>query len=180
MMSAVSFADDVARPLPRGIQLEPEIVAALDWTEATRYVESNRRGHFAELFVPWERAGDGWARGCLLGPMDADWPRYWLDTEDCRLLDRIGSFVHTGGDGSVAGVWLDDDGRQRYVHLGSGSGSTWAVSSPTIRLTSCGSLRWATRPTPAGPTTCALLLSRRGSVQKVRGPSSNRRRCKTG
>jgi hypothetical protein len=32
--------------------------------------------------------------------------------------------VTTGGDGSRAGLWLDDDGRQHIVHLGSGSGST--------------------------------------------------------
>jgi len=32
----------------------------------------------------------------------------------------------TGGDGSVAAFWLDDDGNQKIVHIGSGSGSMLA------------------------------------------------------
>ncbi|MEL6544407.1 MAG: hypothetical protein AAFQ82_07260, partial [Myxococcota bacterium] len=34
-------------------------------------------------------------------------------------------FARTGGDGSHAGVWLDENGQQRFVHVGSGSGSIW-------------------------------------------------------
>jgi hypothetical protein len=37
---------------------------------------------------------------------------------------RLCIFARTGGDGSYAAFWLDDDGNQKIVHLGSGSGST--------------------------------------------------------
>ena len=39
-------------------------------------------------------------------------------------LARLYAFALTGADGSAGAFWLDDDGRQRIVHLGSGSGST--------------------------------------------------------
>jgi len=39
-------------------------------------------------------------------------------------MTRVCVFAKTGGDGSTAAFWIDDDGRQRIVHMGSGSGST--------------------------------------------------------
>ena len=47
----------------------------------------------------------------------------WTRHDDTDLNDRLCIFVRTGGDGSWAGLWLDDTGQQRFVHLGSGSGS---------------------------------------------------------
>ncbi|MGK3816862.1 hypothetical protein, partial [Enterococcus faecium] len=38
---------------------------------------------------------------------------------------RLAPIIRTGGDGSYAALWLDDEGKQRFVHMGSGSGSTW-------------------------------------------------------
>ncbi|KQO19931.1 hypothetical protein ASF16_08405 [Acidovorax sp. Leaf78] len=37
--------------------------------------------------------------------------------------DRLAPFCRTGGDGSVAALWRDEEGELRFVHLGSGSGS---------------------------------------------------------
>ena len=39
--------------------------------------------------------------------------------------DRFFEFVSTGGEGSTAGFWLDDNGKQWIAHHGSGSGSDW-------------------------------------------------------
>lgn len=36
---------------------------------------------------------------------------------------RLWPFAQTGGDGSMAALWLDDERHTRIVHLGSGSGS---------------------------------------------------------
>ncbi|BAQ80361.1 hypothetical protein [Pseudomonas sp. St29] len=41
----------------------------------------------------------------------------WLEEQGCVRTRR------DGGDGSWAGLWRDDTGQQRMVHLGSGSGS---------------------------------------------------------
>lgn len=55
-------------------------------------------------------------------PDAADTAR-WTASEDPEVNERLCIFLRTGGDGSWAGLWLDDQGHQRIVHLGSGSGS---------------------------------------------------------
>ena len=40
------------------------------------------------------------------------------------MLNRVCVFARTGGDGSMAALWLEPSGTQKIVHLGSGSGST--------------------------------------------------------
>jgi hypothetical protein len=44
--------------------------------------------------------------------------------DDPDLLKRLCIFAKTGADGSMAAFWLDDEGKQSIVHMGSGSGST--------------------------------------------------------
>ncbi|MGY2397736.1 hypothetical protein [Pseudomonas sp. SDO5271_S396] len=48
----------------------------------------------------------------------------WTASDDPAVNEHLCIFLRTGGDGSWAGLWLDDQGQQRIVHLGSGSGST--------------------------------------------------------
>ena len=50
--------------------------------------------------------------------------KYWFRSEDPEIINRLCVFARTGKDGSMAAFWLDDDGKQVIVHLGSGSGST--------------------------------------------------------
>lgn len=50
--------------------------------------------------------------------------KYWFRHEKPDVLNRLCVFAQTGGDGSMAAFWLDDEGAQKIVHLGSGSGST--------------------------------------------------------
>lgn len=55
----------------------------------------------------------------------ATYVRQWFGDEiQGDPAARLWPFARTGGDGSMAALWLDDDGRTRIVHLGSGSGST--------------------------------------------------------
>ncbi len=49
--------------------------------------------------------------------------KYWFRSEEPNILQRLCVFAQTGGDGSMAAFWLADDGSQKIVHLGSGSGS---------------------------------------------------------
>lgn len=49
--------------------------------------------------------------------------KYWFGHERDEVLRRLCVFAKTGADGSMAAFWVDDCGRQRIVHLGSGSGS---------------------------------------------------------
>jgi hypothetical protein len=58
--------------------------------------------------------------------VDPDLAGYWLGNHDPSVTSRLAPFVVTGGEGSTAALWLDDGGQQRFVHMGSGSGSTLA------------------------------------------------------
>ena len=49
--------------------------------------------------------------------------KYWFGHERPEVLNRLCVFAKTGADGSMAAFWIDDCGKQRIVHLGSGSGS---------------------------------------------------------
>jgi hypothetical protein len=48
----------------------------------------------------------------------------WFGHSRPEVLNRLCVFAQTGHDGSMAAFWLDDQGAQQIVHLGSGSGST--------------------------------------------------------
>jgi hypothetical protein len=50
--------------------------------------------------------------------------KYWFGHDKPDVLNRLCVFAKTGGDGSMAAFWLDDNGKQKIVHMGSGSGST--------------------------------------------------------
>lgn len=51
---------------------------------------------------------------------------HWFGYEDPAVMDRLCVFCRTGGDGSMGAFWLDPEGHQKIVNLGSGSGSTMA------------------------------------------------------
>lgn len=49
--------------------------------------------------------------------------KYWFGHERPDILNRVCVFAKTGAEGSMAAFWIDDEGKQKIVHLGSGSGS---------------------------------------------------------
>ena len=54
---------------------------------------------------------------------DPDFMRHWTDRPGADA--HVFVFATTGGEGSRAGLWKDETGTLRFVHLGSGSGSAW-------------------------------------------------------
>ncbi|HVT82859.1 MAG TPA: hypothetical protein VHM90_19630, partial [Phycisphaerae bacterium] len=94
------------------------------------------------LFPPAEHR-TGWIRKRRIGGTQISFSArgrkgldYWFGFRDKRtgddisggkgdeILKKLCIFATTGGEGSMAALWLGDDGVQRIVHLGSGSGST--------------------------------------------------------
>ena len=49
--------------------------------------------------------------------------KHWFGHERPEVLNRVCVFAKAGAEGSMAAFWIDDEGKQRIVHLGSGSGS---------------------------------------------------------
>lgn len=57
-------------------------------------------------------------------PVDPRYADTWLEGASVDTKMRLAPFLRTGGDGSIAALWLDEKGAVQVVHLGSGSGST--------------------------------------------------------
>jgi hypothetical protein len=120
------FADLIRDSFPPGIELPEPFVRLFDWLDAQHCVRqaTGERGPMAALepvhvwdtnislvtFVPVE-----WNHAAL-----------WLGVNDPAVTSRLAPFVRTGCDGSHAALWRDDEDKLRVVHMGSGSGSTWA------------------------------------------------------
>ncbi len=77
----------------------------------------------AELKASWtdtERAGGTIIWFAASGSSGLE---YWFGHSDPAILNRLCVFARTGAEGSMAAFWIDDEGGQKIVHLGSGSGS---------------------------------------------------------
>jgi len=102
--------------------LPAEFEDLLDWMDAQGFITENEEyGLHGQLTAEW------WPPYGTAVVFHVETPEeagleYWTgwDVPDGVLVP----FARTGGDGSRAAFWLDPDGRQRIVHLGSGSGST--------------------------------------------------------
>lgn len=117
-----SVTDDLLARLPATLTMPAEVTEAMRWLENGGAV------------LPW---GDARAIGLYPGgapdiggslvhfiaPEDYQFDYAQLPPDQVRA--RFFPFVRTGGDGSWAGLWLDDQGQQHFVHVGSGSGSVW-------------------------------------------------------
>ena len=136
-MRVPSFADHLAASFPPDIAMPAELRLALDWLEAESAVIDTPSGPCATLYpadsdAPEARQSyaaflvpEPGASAQMLGPHP---PR------DAGA--RLSLFLCTGGDGSYAGLWCDDAGRQVWVHHGSGSGSVWfdVITDNTLDL----------------------------------------------
>lgn len=103
------------------------------WIESNGLFVDNRKKRFGFLYPEAEMKAN-WTESERPGGTDIEFStdgngdlKYWFGPENPRTkpaLKRLCVFAHTGGEGSMAALWLDDKGKQKIVHLGSGSGST--------------------------------------------------------
>jgi hypothetical protein len=119
----VSYADEMKARLPATMSLPAEFAALFEWIEANGFFMTSRR-------FPGERLG-------MLG--QADEPELgtiilfrvetraqaqetgdlWFRGSVSNIADRLVVFARSGGDGSHVAFWIDDQGQQQIVHLGS-------------------------------------------------------------
>lgn len=103
------------------ITIPPEISALYHWIEQNGLIEKYDSGFMGgRISKEWDNAPD-----VTFTASYNDALRYWFDipavTEE--IAARLVIFASSGADGSMLGMWLDDDKQVRFVHLGSGSGS---------------------------------------------------------
>jgi len=117
-----TLLEQIQQSFPASITLPIEIIKLIEWIE--------QAGSVVEY--------DGLLTGSLPTENDEDTylevfaeentAQWWCfdhaDIEAEELKKRIHIFARTGADGSCAAFWLDDEGKQKIVHIGSGSGSS--------------------------------------------------------
>jgi hypothetical protein len=113
-----------------GMSLPDPLEQLFRWIEAHGYFVDTSNGRIGLLFPEREKKAK-WTKAGRHGGTDIRFAaepdaglQYWFGKEDPDIERRLCVFAKTGGDGSMAAFWLADDGSQKIVHLGSGSGST--------------------------------------------------------
>lgn len=112
-----------------GMDIPPSLELLFRWIERNRCFVDTPNGRIGFLF-PEAQMKLGWTELGRPGGTDISFAaegnenlKYWFRTTDPEVMKRLCVFAKTGGDGSMAAFWLADDGSQKIVHLGSGSGS---------------------------------------------------------
>ena len=124
------LAREISATLCPGMILPDPLLRLFGWIEANGLYVDTPNGRLGFLFPEAEMKA-GWTDSGRPGGTDISFAaegnvnlRYWFRSEDPEVIHRLCVFAKTGGDGSMAAFWLADDGTQKIVHLGSGSGST--------------------------------------------------------
>lgn len=120
-MDDAPYSEQMADRLHPGMTLEAPLVEALNWLEAQGF---RTFAPFAEKpnygYLPLYPKGEVHVPGSTF--VAFEWSKmgytsYWDEpnpTHDARIFE----LVSTSGDGGRAGLWLDEDGKQWYVHIG--------------------------------------------------------------
>lgn len=106
---------------PPQIQLPSELLEFYQWVENNGLIEEYDGFLHGRISHDWENTPD-----ITLTASNQSSLKYWFDIPEItnEIASRLLIFAESGMDGSMLGIWVDDDGFLKYVHLGSGSGST--------------------------------------------------------
>ncbi len=123
------LGQQISTTLCAGMVLPLPLELLFRWIEARQCFVDLPNGRIGFLF-PEAEMKQGWTDRGRPGGTDISFVaegnvnlRYWFKTADPEVMSRLCVFANSGGDGSMAAFWLADDGTQKIVHLGSGSGS---------------------------------------------------------
>lgn len=123
------LAEQLEAALVPAMKMPPEFVALFDWIESNDLYVDNSGGRIGFLF-PEAELRDGWTdterpggTQIVFGAAGNAGVHHWFGHANPDVINRICVFAQTGNEGSQAAFWIDDNGNQRIVHMGSGSGS---------------------------------------------------------
>jgi hypothetical protein len=122
--------DQLKKRLPPGMSIPSALCQLYSWIEDNGHYEDIDTGRIGCLF-PDDEMRAGRTDTERPGGTNIDFFAYgdnslksWFRHDRPEVLNRLCQFARTGAEGSMGLLWLDDDGNQKIVHLGSGSGST--------------------------------------------------------
>jgi hypothetical protein len=121
----MTYAREMADRLPPTLRLPDEFHALFDWIEANGFFMPSGAYPCDQLGLLGREddVQSGRVTSILFRvatPEQArEYSQSWLGAAVPDIEDRLVPFARTGGDGSHVAFWLDDDGRQWVVHLGS-------------------------------------------------------------
>lgn len=123
--------EQIRQTLLAGMHTPEPISALFGWIEQNSLYVDRPTGERIGFLYPEDQLKQSWSDsgrdgGTIIefaaeGNMDL---KYWFGHEKPDVLNRLCVFAKTGSEGSMAALWLDPDGNQKIVHLGSGSGSS--------------------------------------------------------
>jgi hypothetical protein len=123
------LGQQIAATLLPGMTVPEPLEQLFQWIEQNNLFVDQPAGRIGFLFPEAEMEA-GWTdHGRPGGTRIEFFPegnlnlRYWFGNDRAEILSRLCVFCKTGAEGSMGAFWLDDEGKQRIVHMGSGSGS---------------------------------------------------------
>lgn len=121
--------DQLSRTLQPGMRIPQPLALLFTWIENKKQFVDTANGRIGLLF-PEDQLKTGWTETERPGGTRIEffaegnsYAKHWFGHGGPNVMHRVCVLAKTGADGSVAAFWLDDDGNQKIVHMGSGSGS---------------------------------------------------------
>ncbi len=119
------------KALMPGMEIPPALIELYNWIENNNYYIDKEDGYRIGFLYPDEELKNGWTETERPGGTIIEFYaegntnlEHWFGVSNPEVLNKLCVFAQTGAEGSMVAFWLDPDGNQKIVHLGSGSGST--------------------------------------------------------
>lgn len=114
------FVQNLTTLMPPEMTLAPELVQTFDWLENQGWMTIREEGmpedHLLWIYPP-DMAQEQNASMVTFGTATLSYTSHW-SAPDPSVDARIFEIAGTSGDGGRAAIWLDDAGKQWFVHLG--------------------------------------------------------------
>lgn len=114
------FAHNLVQLIPKGITLPAELIETMSWLESQGYLVIRGKGapedHTLMIYPKELEPHPVKSHFAFVGTTHgytAHWP-----TPDPAIDNRIAEIAETSGDGGRLAIWLDDTGKQQFVHIG--------------------------------------------------------------
>jgi len=122
--------DEIAAKMPRGMCVPKPMSMLFDWAEEHARCYKDEGIRVCDLSDGVERPHNlpdnhrmGGTAIRFRAYDDSRLHKYWFGRESHESENGLRTFAWSGGEGSMAAFWLDPAGGQKFVHMGSGSGS---------------------------------------------------------